>query len=179
MSSRVPADTGRMKGEVILAIMAVAIAVLEGFIPRPVPFLKPGLANIATIAGILLYGPWSGLRINLLRCFGAAIFTGTLATPTFALSLAGGVASASVMGLFRQVFSVPGLSVLGSVSGMGAQLAAISIMFPGLPTRMLLAPVMIWAVAAGAVTGGTAAIFLRRGFPWVHTDGLDSAQSLT
>jgi len=169
----------RIKGEVILAIMAVAIAVLEGFIPRPVPFLKPGLANIATITGILIYGPWSGLRINLLRCLGAAIFTGTLVTPTFALSLAGGLASASVMGLFRKVFSVPGLSVLGSMSGMGAQLAAVSIMFPGLPTRLLLVPVMIWAVAAGAVTGGITAVLLRRGFPWVRVDGLDSAQPLT
>ena len=171
-------NSARIRGETVLAIMAVAITVLEGLIPKPVPFLKPGLANVATIAGILRYGAWSGLRINLLRSMGAAIFTGTIATPTFVLSLVGGVASASVMGPLRSFMSVPGLSVMGSMTSMGMQLAAASLMLPGLPAQSLLIPVMIWAVAAGAVTGLMAVLLLRKGFPWMDGSGLDSVQSL-
>jgi heptaprenyl diphosphate synthase len=168
-----------VRTEVFLTLMAIAIGVLEGLIPRPVPFLKPGLANIATVAGIVRFGPWMGVRINLLRSVGAALFLGTLATPTFILSLSGGMASAAVMGLCRRFFSVTGLSVSGSMASMAAQLAAAGILLPGLPLRALILPVAAWGALAGLATGLTATILLRKGFPWIGGDGVDSVQPLT
>lgn len=162
-----------------LTLTAIAIGVLEGLVPKPIPFLKPGLANIATVAGILRYGPWMGLRINLLRSVGAALFLGTLATPTFVLSLSGGLASAVGMGLFRRLFSVTGLSISGSLASMAAQLSAASILLPGLPIRALVLPAAAWSVLAGTATGLAAAFLLRRGFPWIGADGVDSVQPLT
>lgn len=170
---------GTLRAEVLLTLMAIAIGVLEGMIPKPFPFLKPGFANIATLAGIIRFGPWMGFRINLLRSAGAGLFLGTLATPTFALSLAGGMASATVMGLGRRFFSVTGLSLAGSMASMAAQLAAAGLLLPGLPLRALVLPVAAWGALTGTATGLTATILLRRGFPWIGGDGVDSTQPLT
>ena len=88
----------RIRIEVLLVMLAIGASVLENLIPRPIPFIKPGLANVVTVAAIVKYGFWTGLRVNILRATGAVIFIGTLATPTCLLSLSGGIASALVMG---------------------------------------------------------------------------------
>jgi len=172
-------DRGRFTEEVILTLMAVSLGVIEGMVPKPIPFLRPGLANIATVAGILRIGPAAGIRINLFRSVGAAIFLGTLATPTFVLSLSGGLASAMVMGWTRNLFSVTGLSVAGSLASISAQLGAASMVLPGLPLQALLLPAVAWGTLAGLITGISAGLLLRRGFPWTGPGGVDSVQPLT
>lgn len=159
--------------------MAVSLGVIEGMVPKPLPFLRPGLANIATVAGILRIGPGAGIRINLFRSAGAAIFLGTLATPTFLLSLSGGMASAAVMGSTRKLFSVTGLSLAGSLASIAAQLGAASLVLPGLPLRSLVLPAIAWGTLAGLITGISAGLLLRRGFPWTGYGGVDSANPLT
>ena len=158
----------------MLTLAATAIGVLEGLVPRPLPFLKPGLANVATVAGIVRFGPGMGLRINLLRSVGAALFLGTIATPTFVLSLAGGMASALVMGLARRFFSVTGLSLAGSLASMAAQLAAAGVLLPGLPVGRLVVPAAAWGTLSGVATGLAAAFLIGRGFPRLGADGVDS-----
>lgn len=160
--------------EVLMVVLATGAGVIENLLPRPVPFMKPGLANIVTVAAVARYGMLTGLRVNLLRTTGAALFTGSLATPTYLLSLTGGIVSALAMGAFRKVFSVTGMSVCGSVSSLWVQLLEASILLPGLPVGVLLLPVSAWGFLSGAITGIIAAALLRRGFPWAGGEGVDS-----
>ena len=113
------AETGRrLPPEVILALLAIGIGIVESFLPRPVPFMKFGLANIITIIAVLKYGTITGLKVNILRAGAVSLFLGTMATPAFILSLSGGIISALVMGAVKRFFSVPGVSVSGSIAGL-------------------------------------------------------------
>ncbi|MCD4701803.1 MAG: Gx transporter family protein [Candidatus Aegiribacteria sp.] len=164
----------RVRIEVLLVILATGAGVIESLIPSPIPFIKPGLANVVTVAAIVKYGLWTGLRINILRSTGAALFIGTLATPTYLLSLSGGIASALVMGIIRRIFSVTGMSISGSLASLFIQLLTASILLPGLPFESLLIPISIWGTLSGTITGIVAIVILRRGFPWIHNSGVDS-----
>lgn len=161
--------------EVLLVVLAIGAGVIENLIPRPLPFIKLGLANVITVAAIAKYGFWTGLRVNILRSTGAALFIGTLATPTYLLSVSGGIASAVVMGCTKKCFSVIGMSVSGSLSSLSIQLLTASALLPGLPTENLVLPLAIWGFLSGTITGIVATVLLRRGFPWIYNPGVDSA----
>jgi heptaprenyl diphosphate synthase len=158
---------GRLRAEVVMVILATGAGVIENMIPRPLPFIKPGLANIVTVAAVAKYGMLTGLRVNILRATGAALFAGVIATPTYILSLAGGAASALVMGISVRFLSVTGTSVTGSLASLWLQLAIACALLPGLPAGNLLLPLSIWGFLSGAFTGIIAAVLLRKGFPWM------------
>lgn len=160
----------RLRAEVLLVILATGLGLIENLLPRPVPFLKPGLANIVTVAAVIRYGTFTGLRVNVIRATAAALFMGTIATPTYLLSMAGGVVSATVMGSVRRLFSVTGISITGAVCSMWTQLLTASLLIPGLPLRNLLVPVTLWGFLSGTFTGIIAAVLLRKGFPWTVED---------
>lgn len=163
----------RLRIEVLLVVLATGAGVIEGLIPRPIPFIKPGLANVITVAAITKYGFWTGLRVNVLRATGAALFIGTLATPTYLLSLTGGIASALVMGGVKRMFSITGMSITGSLGSLTMQLFTASVLLPGLPAGSILLPLSIWGTLSGTITGIVATVLLRRGFPWVNDSGVD------
>lgn len=175
MPERADTPRGRAGTEVLLVILATGAAVIENLVPRPLPFIKPGLANVVTVAAVVRFGLLTGLRVNVLRATGAALFMGTLATPSYLLSMAGGAASAAAMGVSRRLFSVPGMSVAGSLSSLWIQLLAASVLLPGLPVSSLFLPVSLWGFLSGAVTGIVAAVLLRKGFLSSAGAGVDSA----
>ncbi len=169
--------TGRvsepLRTEVLLVLLATGAGLLESLLPRPVPFMKPGLANVVTVAAVMRYGMMMGIRINILRATGSALFLGTLATPTFALSLSGSIASAVIMGLVCRYLSVTGTSVSGSLFSVWTQLLVATFLLPGLPLLELVLPVSLWGFLSGTFTGILAVVLLRKGFPWT-VQGVDS-----
>lgn len=166
---------GHLRTEVFLVLLAIGIGIIESILPKPFPFLRLGLANVVTVSAIIRYGNWTGLRINVLRSTGAAIFLGTLATPTYVLSLAGGVVSAIIMGSLKKIFSVTGISVAGSLSSLSIQILLASKLLPGLPISALVIPLAIWGVLSGTITGIITVVMLKKGFPWISESGVDSA----
>jgi heptaprenyl diphosphate synthase len=160
----------------MLALAATALGVIDGLIPRPLPFLRTGLANVVTVMAVLRYGTGLALTVNLMRSLAVSLFLGTVATPAFALSLSGGAASALLMGalagLVPRYISVTGLSVAGAVASLGFQLLAAVLLLPGIPAGPLLLPITAWGVVSGAFTGVLAALLMRRGFPEKLIGGL-------
>ena len=166
--------TGHFRVEVFLVLLAIGIGVLENIVPKPFPFLRLGLGNVVTVSAIIRYGTMTGLRINILRSTGAALLLGTIATPTYLLSLAGGIVSSIVMGNLRKAFSITGISVAGSLCSLCIQLFLAMLLLPGLPVGALALPLVIWGILSGTVTGIVAVILLRKGFPWIVEAGVDS-----
>lgn len=156
-----PESKNKIPVEVLLALIAIGIGVIESFIPRPVPFMKFGLANIITIIAVLRYGTLTGLKVNLLRVTAVSLLLGTIATPTFLLSLAGCTISALVMGVVKQFFSVPGVSVSGSIAALYAQLGLVVFLFPGIPLTGFFITVTAWGVLSGLFTGIMALLVLK------------------
>jgi heptaprenyl diphosphate synthase len=160
----------------MLALAATVLGVVDGMIPRPLPFLRAGIANVVTVIAAVRYGTGTALTVNLLRSAAVSLFTGTLATPAFALSLSGGVASALLMGLMAGLVparvSAVSLSMAGSTASLYAQLLAAMMMLPGIPAAALVIPLALWGAVSGCITGVIAVMLLRRGFPEKLVNGL-------
>ena len=77
-----------------LVAIGLLLFLFEAFIPRPVPWLKFGIANIATLIALYWYGAAAALLVALSRILIGALFTGNILTPGFLLSFS--VSGASV-----------------------------------------------------------------------------------
>ncbi len=82
-----------------LAALAIAVHVVESAVPTPIPGVKPGLANVVTVATLALYGWRAASWVSLLRVLAGGLVIGTFLSPTFMLSLAGALFSLAFMGL--------------------------------------------------------------------------------
>jgi heptaprenyl diphosphate synthase len=151
----------------LLVILGTALGFAETFLPRPIPFLKPGFANASGVIAAVMLGFQGTVRVNAARALAVALATGMVATPAFVLSLAGAMASSIAMGaagrLVPGTISVIALSILGSAANITAQMAAASLMIPGLPVYGLMPLAAAWAVGTGALVGCVSVGLLRSG----------------
>ena len=101
---------------VIAMLLAIAIIlnILESFIPVFVPGVKLGLANMIVLVMLYEFKPAEALMVAVLRILLVGVLRGNLLTPTFLMSLSGGVLSFLIMFFFSRVkiFSPIGVSVL-------------------------------------------------------------------
>ena len=80
-----------------LTALAITIHIMESAIPAPLPGIKPGLANVITIAVLIQFGWRTAAWVSLLRVVCGGLLLGTFLTPTFLLSLAGASCSLLVL----------------------------------------------------------------------------------
>jgi len=134
---------------VLNIVERVAIGGLTGL-----PMVRLGLANIVILIVLYLFTVRDALTLLLLRIFLVGLFT-ALFSPTFWLSLGGGVLAFTLMVIFKKikVFSVISVSVMGSFGhAVGQILTAIFI----LSTQELITylPVLIaLSIPTGVFTG--------------------------
>ncbi|MDH5543963.1 MAG: Gx transporter family protein [Gammaproteobacteria bacterium] len=150
-----------------LAALAIAIHVLESALPSPLPGVKPGLANVITIAVYFLYGFRAAVWVSLLRVFVGSLLLGTFLTPTFALSLAGSIATLLMLFLLQPLKSCGlgplGTAVLAAMSHITGQfLLAYWLFIPHAGVFTLYPPLLLMAVVFGVVTGLVSFNLLKR-----------------
>ncbi len=172
----------------LLIALGTVLNLAEIPLPRMIfPWAKPGLANQATLIGIVLLGPAAGLVIAVLRSLLSNLLLGLLFSPGFVLSLIGSVASAGVMGLFfkygncvlpfRQEtevstglvcrragkrFSIISISVVGALVHNSMQLlVAYVLLVQHWGVWLHLPPMIVVGVATGLFNGLMASLLLR------------------
>lgn len=135
----------------LFAVFAMMLSYLERLIPPlvSVPGIKPGLANIAVLAVLYLFGMRYALFVNLTRILLTALLFGDLNSVLY--SLCGGLLSFGIICLlFRlRCFGTIGVSAAGGVFHNAGQLAAAS---------LLLSSGAVWSyfpvlLLSGTVTG--------------------------
>ncbi|MDR3393576.1 MAG: Gx transporter family protein [Parasulfuritortus sp.] len=151
-----------------LAAAAVGLTLAEAAIPLPLPGVKPGLANIVTLIVLYQFGWRAAVWVSLLRIVAGALALGTFLTPTFVMSLAGGLASLLVLGLAahlpRRLFGPVGLSVLAAFTHIGAQLGVVGVwLMPGVNLLPLLSVFLGAAWVSGLINGLVVAGLLKSG----------------
>ena len=103
----------------LLSAYAIAIHSFENLLPTPIPWLRLGIANIITLATLVLYGFRAAMMVTLIRVTLSSIFIGTFLGPGFIMSFCGGVSSTAAMGitfsLFPRLFGPVGLSLIGAL----------------------------------------------------------------
>jgi len=155
----VTADPGNYDRRIAaLAALAIGLQVIEAAIPSPVPGIKPGLANVITLVALVTLGWRAAIAVTLLRVVGASLLLGTLLSPGFWLSLAGALAALSILAplwrLYPHHLSALGLAVAAALAHtLGQFLLAWALIIPHPQLPLLLPPLLLAALIAGAVTG--------------------------
>jgi len=99
----------------LIVALGVVLHRLEVLIPLPSPWIKLGLANVMSLVTLIFFGLRDAVTVTLLRIMLGSIIGGTFLSPTFFLSLSGGVMSVFVMSWVyfygKSPFSFVGVSI--------------------------------------------------------------------
>lgn len=141
-----------------LAALAIVIHIAESVLPMPLPGVKPGLANVVTVAALLLYGWRVALWVGLLRVVVGSIVIGTFLSPSFVLSLSGAAAALAAIGLMRALapaaFGPVGYCLAAAMAHMAAQFFAAYLLFIPHPALLGLLPLLMTLALCFGLTSG-------------------------
>jgi heptaprenyl diphosphate synthase len=150
----------------LMIALALALSFLERLLPTaaliPIPGFKLGFSNIVTLYALYAFGPAAALLILVIRCTLGAVFAGSVSALAF--SLCGGLLAFGLMVLLRRLrpLSILGVSMGGAAAhSVGQVLAAMALLGSTAPVYYL-PPLLPLSLVAGLLTGGIAAVLLRR-----------------
>ncbi len=131
--------------------LCLFLSTIEYLVPKPVPFLRIGIANLPLLIGLGLLSPGQLLLVAVLKVIGQGLVSGTLATYVFLFSAAGTFASALAMLAVRRLvgprMSLVGVSVTGALISNLAQI--------GLAIGLDLIGQGAWVIAPPFIAAGT------------------------
>lgn len=148
----------------VLVALALALSYTERFIPLqmviPLPGVKLGLANIATLVALYALGWQKTIPIVVVRCFLGALFGGLTG---ILFSLTGGLLSLGVMAACKKipVFSIYGVSILGAAAHNIGQIFAAMALMGSVYVWAYLPYLLLIAIFTGTATGAACAGVLR------------------
>jgi len=157
-------------------VFELVLFVLDALIPKPVPWIKLGLANIVTLSLLVSVGWRSALAVHVLRIVIGAVFRGGLFTPFFLLSFGGGMVSFLVM-LPLALWLMPwigfvGVSLAGALAHNFTQLLLVGAALSDPAVIGLLWPlVVVFSLVFGCFTG-ISSYYLCRRIPLLATGAL-------
>jgi heptaprenyl diphosphate synthase len=144
----------------LLGGFCLFLSTLEYLVPKPLPFMRLGLANVPIMLALDILGVKYLALLTLIKVLGQAIITGTLVSYICVFSLAGTCSSVTAMYLLRRLLgprhiSFVGVSIIGALIFNGAQLILARFFVFGLGVIFLVPPFLI----AGIITGTSLGIF--------------------
>jgi heptaprenyl diphosphate synthase len=133
-----------------LAALAIALHMIEAIIPSPLPGVKPGIANIVTLYVLYQYGFATAAWVSILRVFASSLLLGQFLSPTFVLSLSGGVSSLVMLWLTlnlpKKWFSPISVSIFAAFAHIAGQLIIVRLWL--IPHAGVTYLIPVFAVAA-------------------------------
>lgn len=164
-------QTGRLARLGLLGSAALILFMLEGMVPKPLPWMRLGLGNAAVLLGLLTQGTAAGLAISAVKAIGGGFLSGGFANPAFVIGGGAGLASVGAMGLCRRLtgdlFSPVGLSVIGSLVHQTVQLGLAYLLYVRQESLWGLLPFfLLVGLLSGGLTGLLVAWVLARLRAW-------------
>jgi heptaprenyl diphosphate synthase len=140
----------------LLAACCIFLSAFEYIIPKPIPFLRIGLANLPLLIGLtILPFPSFLLLICMKICIQGLIY-GTIFSPLLLLSAGGTISSGLIMFFLyrtgRNYVSFIGISLVGAFLSNTVQLILAGLLFFG-PTVWYISPPFY-------IVGGISGFFL-------------------
>lgn len=141
-----------------LATMAIFLSIIEHMVPKPLPWMRVGLANAITLYAFTYMKPKEVFFIVLSRMIAASLFVGSFLSIGFLLSLVGSLSSFCVMyllfKLFQRFFSLIGISIIGALTSNTSQFLLINILFTNSRLFFYFLPfILLFALIGGSVSG--------------------------
>lgn len=166
------ADTDTRHGRVrhltaFLAAMSFFLSTIEYMVPRPLPFMRLGLANLPLLLAVDLLPPAAYSLLAVVKVVGMSLLTGSLFSYVAVFSLAGTVASAMTMRALRAVagprlVSYVGLNTAGAVASNLAQVALARVFVFGEAARYMVPAFLALGLVSGLALGVFAEAFVAR-----------------
>lgn len=167
-----------------LAALCLFLSAIENAIPKPLPFLRLGLANLPIVLSLYLLPRRKLLLLVLFKIVAQGMISGTLFSYIFLFSAGGSFASAIAMmaicGIFgihaqknincsnvdneRKLFfiSAVGISLFGSLASTFAQLALARFFLFGENTKYIAPILLISGLVTGFALGMFAELFMQK-----------------
>ncbi len=142
--------------------LCMFLSTIEYMIPKPVPFIRVGIANLPLLLGLWVLSPGQLFLVALLKVIGQALINGTLVSYVFAFSAVGTFSSLAAMLAVRYAASkwcgTVGASVIGALVSNLAQIALGRVLILGKGAWLIAGPFL----AVGTVTSILLGIFADR-----------------
>jgi heptaprenyl diphosphate synthase len=153
-----------------LSALCLFLSLIEYIIPKPIPFMRMGLANFPILIGLYLLTPQMVFLLILIKVLGQALIQGTLLSYVFLFSFCGSFASGIAMVLLSIVFkkniSLLGLSVFGALASNAMQiLLAVYFVF-GDSGWIIASPILIIGFISSIILGLFAQTFFEKSI-WI------------
>jgi heptaprenyl diphosphate synthase len=166
---RSPGGGSRPKIQRLVALAAAIclfLASIEYVIPKPLPFLRIGLANLPLLLAVDLF-PVSHFFLLLgIKILGQSLIQGSLFSFTFLLSLSGSLASGLVMLAARRLLkgsaTLIGISILGAMASNFVQLTLARYLVFGRSAWMIAPPFLLVGLVSSSILGYLAQAYKQR-----------------
>jgi heptaprenyl diphosphate synthase len=147
-----------------LAALSISLAIVEHMVPRPLPWMRFGLANAITLYAFGVLRPKEVFLLVIARVVASSLLIGSFLSVTFLLSLSGALSSFFVMLslflLFRRFFSLIGISVAGALTSNAVQLLVVNTLFINSRISYYLLPLILLFALGGGILSGLFGRFL-------------------
>jgi heptaprenyl diphosphate synthase len=157
------AQPGKLPARKVLALLGafcLFLSTVEYMIPKPLPFIRLGIANLPLLLALDILPFSSFLLLICVKSLGQAVITGTLFSYVFLFSLGGTAVSALSMYGVRKYLGKERISLIGTGT-IGAFLSNVTQL--GLAGIFVLGQSMIYIIppflAAGTITGFALGLF--------------------
>ncbi len=139
------------------AALCLFFSGIEYAIPKPLPFLRLGIANLPVILSLYVMRRRDTLWLIGLKILGQGLLTGTIFSYVFLFSAAGSFASGITMMLFyplcKKYLSAIGLSLSGAFANNMAQLILARLILFGASSRYIAPLLLITGLVTGVLLG--------------------------
>ena len=156
----------------LLGAFCLFLSAVEYMIPKPLPFLRIGLANLPLMLALDIFPLHSFLTLVCIKVFGQALITGTLFSYIFLFSMTGTFLSALLMYFLRKTFgsgilgrehiSFIGIGTAGAVVSNISQLTLAHVFIFRENVRYITPPFLAAGLVTGIVLGIFCEAFIRR-----------------
>ncbi len=143
---------------------------LEVLFPKPIPFLRLGLANLPLLIGLKVLSTREYAVLVCIKIVGAAVISGTMFSYIFIFSIVSSISSALIMYLLhsllinntqRNAISLTGISLVGSLCSNGTQLLLARYFLFGDSARLMIPTLLIAGTITALILGWFAEVFVH------------------
>jgi len=158
------------KNLAMLGAFCLFLSAVEYMIPKPLPFVRIGLANLPLMLALDIFSFRAFLVLVCIKVFGQALITGTLFSYIFLFSMTGTFLSAIFMYLLRRTLgshiSFIGIGTAGAVVSNLSQLALAYVFIFRENVRYITPPFLAAGLVTGIVLGVFCEAFVRKSQWW-------------
>ena len=151
-----------------LTSLCLFLSAVEFAIPKPMPFLRLGIANLPVIIALHLLTVPQFFLLVVLKVFVQNLISGTLLSYTVLFSVAGSFASAlSMLALYKAFYrrgwvSHVGISLFGSMFNSFAQIAVSYFFIFNENTKYIAPFLLVSSCITGIILGLIAEYFVKK-----------------